>query len=84
MQDRGYQHLNAKTLPQSRKRKKIVVLVVLFQESVGSSGHNAIFEEYWIVDGRDMPYAPSRKLIEYRYRQDNLGKFTKTPVHEDE
>ena len=30
------------------------------------------------------PNAPPRKLIGYRIRQDDLGKFTKTPVYEDE
>ena len=98
MQDRGYEYLDANTLPQSRERKKIVVL---FQESVSSGDRKAMPEEYWIVDGRDMPSdnfkvvfepgtqttdpnAPSRKLIGYRLRPDNFGKFTKTPVYEDE
>ena len=98
MQNRGYQYLDANTLPQSRKRKKIVVL---FQESVGSGDRKAMLEEYWVVDGRDMysdnfkivfepgtqitdSNAPPRKLIGYRVRQDNLGKFTKTPVYEYE
>jgi hypothetical protein len=98
MQERGYQYLDADTLPQNRKRKKIAVL---FQESGGSGGHGAISEEYWIVNGRDRssdnfkivyepgtqiadPNAPPRKLIGYRFRQDDFGKFTKTPVYEDE
>ena len=98
MRDRGYQYLDANTLPQNRKRKKIVVL---FQESADSGGRKAMPEEYWVVDGRDMssdnfkivfepetqitdPNAPPRKLIGYRVRQDNLGKFTKTPVYEYE
>ena len=98
MRARGYQYLDANTLPQSRKRKKIVVL---FQESADSGGRKAMPEEYWVVDGRDMssdnfkivfepetqitdPNAPPRKLIGYRVRQDNLGKFTKTPVYEYE
>ena len=95
MQDRGYEYLDANTLSQSRKRKKIVIL---FQESVGSGDRKAMPEEYWIVDGRDMssgnfkvvfepgtqttdPNAPPRKLIGYWARQDDLGKFTKTPVY---
>ncbi|MFC1793565.1 formylglycine-generating enzyme family protein [Planctomycetota bacterium] len=89
MQERGYQFLAANTLPQSRKRKKIVVL---FQESAGSGVRKSRLEEYWLVDGRDMsfdnfklvsdpgqttdPNAPPRKLIGYRVRQDNFGKFT--------
>jgi hypothetical protein len=98
MQDRGYQYLDANTLPQSRKRKKVVVLS---QESVGSSDYKAMTEEYWVVDGRDVssdnfkivvepgtqtadPNRPPRKLIGYRVRQDDFGKFTKTPVYEDE
>ena len=98
MHDRGYEYLDASTLPQSSKRKKIVVL---FQESADSGGRKAMPEEYWIVDGRDMssdkikvvftpgtqttdPNAPPGKLIGYRFRQDNFGKFTKTPVYEDE
>jgi len=98
MQDKGYQYLDANTLPQSRQRKKIVVL---FQESVGTGDRKAKPEEYWVVDGRDMssdnfkivfepgtqttdPNAPPGKLIGYRVRQDNFGKFTKTPVYEDE
>jgi len=97
MQDRGYQYLDANTLPQSRKRKKVIVL---FQES--SSGYRkARPEEYWVVDGRDMssgnfkvvfepgtqiydPNAPPKTLIGYRVRQDNFGKFTKTPIFIDE
>ena len=98
MQDRGYEYLDANTLPQSRKRRKIVVL---FQESVGYGDRKTMSEEYWVVDGRDMssdnfkivfepgtqttdPNAPSRKLMGYRVRQDDLGKFTKTPIYEDE
>ena len=98
MQDKGYQYLDANTLPLSRKRRKIVVL---FQESTDSGGRKAKPEEYWIADGRDMssgnfkvvfepgtqttdPNAPPRKLIGYRVRQDNFGKFTKTPVYADE
>jgi hypothetical protein len=94
MQDRGYQYLDANTLPQIRKRKKIVIL---FQESVGSSDYQAMTEEYWVVDGRDMssdkfrivlepgtqttdPNTSPGQLIGYRFRQDDLGKFTKTPV----
>ena len=98
MQDRGYQYLDANTLPQNRKRNKIVVL---FQESAGSGDRKAKPEEYWVVDGRDMssdnfkvvfepgtqttdPNAAPRKLTGYRVRQDDLGKFTKTPIYEDE
>jgi len=98
MQDRGYEYLDANTLPQSRKRRKIVVL---FQESVGYGDRKTMSEEYWVVDGRDMssdnfkvvfepgtqttdPNAPPRKLTGYRVRQDDLGKFTKTPIYEDE
>jgi len=91
MQDRGYQYLDANTLPQSRKRKKIVVL---FQESTGSGDRKAIPEEYWIIDGRDMssdnfkivfepgtqttdPNAPSRKLIGYRVKKNASGELIK-------
>jgi len=97
MQDRGYQYLDGNTLPQNRKRKKVVVL---FQSSAGSDNGKSKPEEYWIVDGRDMssdnfkivyepgqttdPNAPSGKVIGYRVRQDSFGKFTKTPVYEDE
>jgi hypothetical protein len=98
MRGRGYQYLDANTLPQSRKRSKIVVL---FQENTGSGDRKVMSEEYWIVDGRDMssdnfkivfepgtqttdPNAPPGKLIGYRVRQDNFGKFTKTPIYEDE
>jgi hypothetical protein len=95
MQDRGYRYLDANMLPQIRKQKKIVLL---FQESVGSSDYKAMTEEYWVVDGRDMysdnfkivieqgtqtadPNTHQRQLIGYRVRQDDLGKFTKTPVY---
>ncbi len=95
MQDRGYQYLDANTLPQSMKRRKIVVL---FQESASSGGRKAMPEEYWIVEGRDVssdnfkvvfepgtqttdPKTPPRQIIGYRIRQDDLGKFTKTPVY---
>ena len=97
MQDRGYQYLDVNTLPQTRKRKKIVVL---FQESFGSGDHQGMPKEYWIVNGRDKSdnfkvvlepgtrttdrNALPGKLIGYRIRQDDLGKFTKTPVYEDE
>jgi ribosomal protein S4E len=98
MQDRGYWRLDVNTLPQSRKRKKIVVL---FQESAGYGDSKAMSEEYWVVDGRDMssdnfklvfepgtqitdPNAPPSKLIGYRVMQDDLGKFTKTPIYGDE
>jgi len=91
MQDRGYQYLDANTLPQSRKRKKIVVL---FQESVGSGDHKAISGEYWVADGRDissenykMVLEPktqttdrkslSRKLIGYRVKTDESGELMK-------
>jgi hypothetical protein len=91
MQDRGYQYLDANTLPQSRKRRKIVVV---FQESVGSDGRKAMPEEYWIVDGRDIPSddfkvvsepetqkidtnAQPGKLIGYRVKKDASGKLMK-------
>jgi len=91
MQNRGYQYLDANTLSQSRKRKKIVVL---FQESVGSGDRKAMPEEYWVVDGRDMPSdnfkvvsgpgthatdlnARSRKLIGYRVKVNASGKLMK-------
>ena len=97
MQGRGYQYLDVNSLPQGRKIRKIVVL---FQESAGTVGSKAMSEEYWVVDGRNLasenfilvsdtdqkpdPNSPSRKLIGYRVRQDNFGKFTKTPVYKDE
>lgn len=91
MRDRGYQYLDANTLPQSGKRKKIVVL---FQESVGSGDRKAMPEEYWIVDGCDMPpenfkvvlepgtkttdpNIPPRKLIGYRVKKDESGGLMK-------
>ena len=90
MHDRGYEYLDASTLPQSRERKKIVVL---FQESADSGGRKAKPEEYWIVDGRDMssesfkllpdsyqttdPKTPSRKLIGYRANKDASGELMK-------
>jgi hypothetical protein len=97
MQDRGYQYLDANTLPQSRKRRKIVVL---FQKSDGSGERKAMPEEYWVVDGRNkssgnfkIVFEPGtqttdsngspRKLTGYRVRQDKFGKFTKTPIYED-
>jgi len=96
MQDIGYQYLDANTLPQGRKRKKVVVL---FQASTGDGKSKP--EEYWIVDGRDKssdnfkvvfepgtqindPNAPPKTFIGYRIRQDNFGKFTKTPIFQDE
>ena len=90
MRDRGYQYLDANTLPQNRKRKKIVVL---FQESADSGGRKAMPEEYWIVDGRDMssenfkllldsyqttvPKTPQKKLIGYRARKNTSGELMK-------
>jgi hypothetical protein len=61
MQERGYQYLDANTFPPSRKRKKIVVI---FQESVGSADRKARPEEYWIVDGSDMPSADFKVVAE--------------------
>jgi hypothetical protein len=98
MQEKGYQYLDANTLPRISKRKQILLL---FQESVNSSDYKAMTEEYWIVDGRDMssdnfkividpgtqttdPNTLPRKLIGYRVRQDDFGKFIKIPVYEDE
>ena len=91
MKDRGYQYLDVNSLPQSKKRRKIVVL---FEESVGSAGYKYMAEEYWVADGRDLssdkfrlvtdPNAPKRKLIGYRVRQDKYGKFTKIPVYKDQ
>jgi len=90
MQDRGYQYLDANTLPQNRNRKKIVVL---FQESADSGGRKAMPKEYWIADGRDMssenlkllsdsyqatePKTPPRKLIGYRARKNASGELMK-------
>jgi hypothetical protein len=90
MRDRGYQYLDANTLPPNTKRKKIVVL---FQESTDSGSTKATDEEYWIADGRDMasenfkimsdsyqatvPKTPSRKLIGYRARKDTSGELMK-------
>ena len=90
MQDRGYQYLDANTLPQNRQRKKIVVL---FQENADSGGRKAMPEEYWIVDGRDMssenfkllsdsyqtadPKTPPRKLIGYRAKKNASGELMK-------
>jgi hypothetical protein len=90
MRDRGYQYLDANTLPQNRQRKKIVVL---FQESADSGGRKAMPEEYWIVDGRDMssevfkrlldsyrttdPKTPPRKVIGYRAKKNASGELMK-------
>ena len=92
MRDRGYQYLDANTLPRNSNRKKIVVL---FQEveSADSGGRKAMPEEYWIADGRDMssenfkvlsdsyrtaePKKPPRKLIGYRARKNASGELMK-------
>ena len=98
MQARGYQYLDANKLPQDIKRKKVAVLFEEDMASGGRkampeeywiadglgtvSGEREVMLEQKAQESD--PNAPRRKLIGYRVRQDDLGKFTKTPVYEDD
>lgn len=98
MQARGYQYLDANKLPQNRRRKKVMVLseenmasgkrkamyeVYWVADGLGvASGDRRIMSEQ--TPQKNGPNASPRKLMGYRVRQDDLGKFTKTPVYEDE
>ena len=98
MQARGYQYLDANKLPQDIKRKKVAVLFeedmafggrktmseeYWIADGLGTaSGDREVLLEQKAQESD--PNEPRRKLIGYRVRQDAFGKFTKTPVYEDE
>ena len=96
MQDRGYQYLDANTFPLSRKRKKIVVLFqesagsgdrkAMSEEYWVVDGRDMSSDNFRLVlePGTQItdPDAQPGKLAGYRIRQDDFGKFTKTPVYD--
>jgi len=98
MQAKGYQYLDADKLPLDRKRKKVAVLLeeskayggreATSKEYWVADGLSMASDYRRLISRRKpqgiLPNAPSRKLIGYRARQDDFGKFTITPVFEDE
>lgn len=84
MQNKGYQHRDARKLPRGVERIKVV----------SRSGH------YWVMDGRGMSPEIQRispghelqadgldrsqgRIVEYRVERGNLGTFKITLVYED-
>jgi hypothetical protein len=95
MQDRGYRYLDAKQLPRNSKRKKTVLLFqdsvgsseyeAMTKEYWVVDGRDMSPDSFKIVSESGAqatdPNTPSRQLIGYRFWQDDMGKFTKTPVY---